>query len=123
MLPRLMGLGRVHAPHRKLDTKRSTETDPVPTHLAGDAKRLSSSEPSLTRVSINPVAHVFRAGSRIRLTLQAPGGDRPLWTWKTIDTGTTKVTATGSKSFARPIWKWVNKCASRAVHLQDYGAF
>ena len=32
-------------------------------------------------------AHQFRAGSRIRLTIEAPGGDRPEWTFDTPATG------------------------------------
>jgi hypothetical protein len=35
------------------------------------------------RVEIFPFAYSFRAGSQIRLTLQAPGGDRPEWTFAT----------------------------------------
>ena len=41
----------------------------------------------LVRVPIFPVAHAFRAGSRIRVTVQAPGGDRPRWDFDTIDNG------------------------------------
>ena len=36
------------------------------------------------RVALFPVAHVFRADSRIRISVQAPGGNRPLWTFETI---------------------------------------
>ena len=42
--------------------------------------RTSSRE---ARVALFPFAHQFRAGSRIRLTIQAPGGDRPEWTFDT----------------------------------------
>jgi uncharacterized protein len=41
------------------------------------------------RVPIFPVAHAFRAGSRIRVTVEATGGDRPRWDFSTIDSGTT----------------------------------
>jgi predicted acyl esterase len=84
--------GWLRATHRKLDTATSTELDPRPTHLEADAEPLSATEPALNRISINPVVHAFRKGSRIRVTLTAPGGDRPLWMWKTIDDGTTEVT-------------------------------
>ena len=30
-------------------------------------------------MEIFPFAHVFRAGSRIRVSVEAPGGDRPEW--------------------------------------------
>jgi uncharacterized protein len=41
------------------------------------------------RVPIFPVAHAFRAGSRIRVTIEAVGGDRPRWDFATVDHGTT----------------------------------
>ena len=41
---------------------------------------------------ILPVAHAFRAGSRIRVTVQAPGGDRPRWRFASIDRGRTRNT-------------------------------
>ena len=31
-----------------------------------------------------PVAHVFRAGSRLRISVETPGGNRPLWTFATL---------------------------------------
>jgi hypothetical protein len=40
-------------------------------------------------VPIFPVAHAFRAGSKIRVTVQAVGGDRPIWKFKSIDAGST----------------------------------
>ena len=46
----------------------------------------------LVRVPIYPVAHAFRAGSRIRVTVQAPGGDRPRWDFDTVDKGNTRNT-------------------------------
>ena len=41
---------------------------------------------------IFPFAHAFRAGSRIRVTVQAPGGDRPRWRFDSVDDGSTRVT-------------------------------
>ena len=38
---------------------------------------------------IFPFAHAFRAGSKIRVTVQAVGGDRPIWKFKTVDAGST----------------------------------
>lgn len=35
----------------------------------------------------DPLAHVFRAGSRIRVTITAPGGDRTSWRFATPATG------------------------------------
>ncbi|MFT4126404.1 MAG: CocE/NonD family hydrolase [Gordonia sp. (in: high G+C Gram-positive bacteria)] len=39
------------------------------------------------RIALNPLGHVFRAGSRIRVTITAPGGDRPSWRFATPATG------------------------------------
>jgi uncharacterized protein len=81
--------GWLRASHRKLDAARSTALDPVPTHLKADAAPLPAGTFSLVRIPIFPVAHAFRAGSRIRVTVSAVGGDRPRWDFATVDTGTT----------------------------------
>ncbi|MSY79716.1 MAG: CocE/NonD family hydrolase [Actinobacteria bacterium] len=83
--------GWLRATHRKIDPKRSTATDPYQTHLAKDAQPLSDDEPALMRVQIFPVVYTFRAGSKIRVSISAAGGDRPIWTFRTIDDGTTTV--------------------------------
>ena len=41
---------------------------------------------------INPAAAWIRAGSRLRVTVLAPGGEVPLWKFRTIENGTTTVT-------------------------------
>jgi hypothetical protein len=35
------------------------------------------------------VAHVFRAGTRLRLTIDAPGNNRPVWEFASISAGET----------------------------------
>jgi predicted acyl esterase len=84
--------GWLRASHRKLDRKRSTVLDPFPTHLEQDAAPLPKGRWSLVRVPVYPVAHAFRAGSRIRVTIQAVGGDRPRWDFDTVDKGSTRNT-------------------------------
>ena len=79
--------GWLRASHRKLDLTRSTVLDPFPTHLQGDAQLLTAGVKTLVRVPIYPVAHAFRAGSKIRVTIEAPGGDRPSWSFTTIENG------------------------------------
>ena len=81
--------GWLRASHRKLDPKRSTALDPFPTHLKADAAWLPSGAFTLVRVPIFPVAHAFRAGSKIRVTVEAVGGDRPIWKFTTVDAGST----------------------------------
>jgi len=81
--------GWLRASHRELDAARSTILDPFPTHLKRDAAPLPRGGFTLVRVPIYPVAHAFRAGTRIRVTVQAPGGDRPRWAFATVDKGRT----------------------------------
>lgn len=84
--------GWLRASHRKLDEKLSTENNPVQTHLVGDSQPLEVGKFNLARIQIFPVAHVFRAGSKIRINLQAPGGDRTIWDFDTIEKGDTQNT-------------------------------
>jgi predicted acyl esterase len=76
--------GFLRASHRKLDKKTSTILSPRATHLEKDAQPMPAGGAS-TRVSVElySVAHVFRKGSRIRLSIEAPGGDRTSWTFDT----------------------------------------
>jgi uncharacterized protein len=71
--------GWLRASHRKVDAARSTELRPVQTHLEVDAAPLPEDEFAEARVELYPFTHVFRAGSRIRITVEAPGGDRAAW--------------------------------------------
>jgi predicted acyl esterase len=71
--------GWLRASHRRLDGKESSVIDPRPTHLERDAKPMPPGKFTKVRVGLYAVAHVFRKGSRIRLTIEAPGGDRTSW--------------------------------------------
>ncbi len=73
--------------HRKLDLARSTALNPFHSNELDDMREVVPGKRTKARVAIFPFAHQFRAGSRIRLTIQAPGGDRPEWTFSTADTG------------------------------------
>lgn len=79
--------GYLRASARALDRHRSTELQPVPTFLGADRRPLPAGGPTLVRVPLLPVAYAFRAGSRIRVTVSAPGGDRPSWRFDTPATG------------------------------------
>ncbi|MBK5231671.1 MAG: CocE/NonD family hydrolase [Thermoleophilia bacterium] len=81
--------GWLRASHRKINTAASTPDNPVQTWLKGDGAPLKKGKFNLTRVQIFPVAHVFRAGSKIRINIQAPGGDRTIWDFQTIEKGKT----------------------------------
>lgn len=80
--------GWLRASHRAL-APESTELRPVHTYAEADAAPLPPGELSLVRVELLPVAHVFRAGSQLRLTVDAPGGNRPIWAFDTISNGET----------------------------------
>jgi len=84
--------GWLRASHRKLDKKASTPYNPVQTWLKKDGAPLKKRKFNYERIQIFPVAHVFRAGSRIRLNIQAPGGDRTIWNFQTIEKGKTRNT-------------------------------
>jgi putative CocE/NonD family hydrolase len=79
--------GWLRASHRKLDRKRSSAIDPRPTHLERDARPMPAGQFTKVRVGVFAVAHVFRRGSRIRISLEAPGDDRTRWAFDTPETG------------------------------------
>ena len=79
--------GWLRASHRVLDEAASTELRPVATHSESDAALLPDGEYALVRVEVLPFAHVFREGSRIRLIVDAPGGNRAVWAFDTIAQG------------------------------------
>ncbi len=72
-------VGWLRASHRALDESASTDLRPVHTHREADAADLPADEFVPLRVELFPFAHVFRAGSRVRLIVDVPGGSRPHW--------------------------------------------
>jgi uncharacterized protein len=89
--------GWLRASHRALDESASTDLRPAHTHLESDAAPLTD-EPQLARVEIFPFAHVFRAGSQIRMMVDAPGGNRAVWDFESIANGE-EVTISLGESF------------------------
>ena len=79
--------GWLRASHRTLDEAASTVLRPVHDHLEADASPLPDGSFELVRVELLPFAHVFRAGSRVRLIVDPPGGNRALWEFDTIAGG------------------------------------
>jgi hypothetical protein len=79
--------GFLRAQDRAVDPAASTATHPVPTYLASTASPLPKGTFTLVRVPIDPIGYAFRAGSRIRVTVEAPGGTRPEWAFDTPHTG------------------------------------
>lgn len=81
--------GWLRASHRALDSSSSSELRPVHTHLEKDAKNLAAGEWTPVRLEIFPFAHAFRAGSKLRITIDPPGGNRGVWAFRTIVNGET----------------------------------
>jgi predicted acyl esterase len=67
-------------------TSASTALDPIPNYLVSDRQNLTPGRFTLVRIPIDPIAHTFRAGTRLRIVISAPGGDRPEWAFDTLAT-------------------------------------
>ena len=91
--------GWLRGSQRTLDTEASTELLPVQTHAEADVQQLSAKDAALVRVPLYPFAHAFREGSRIRIVVQPPGGNRPAWAFAALP-GPNTVTV--SRSEAQP---------------------
>jgi len=74
--------GFLHAGYHTLSPS-STVLDPVPAYLKSDRANLPAGRFTLVRIPIDPIAHSFRAGTRLRIVISAPGGDRPSWAFET----------------------------------------
>ena len=123
--------GWLRASHRKLAKGRSTVISPVHTNREADAKPLSRKRFTKLRVELFPFAQPFRKGSRIRITVDAPGGARPTWSFETIAHGERVQIAADSKHRSRIVLPLVSgidvpkkapKCGSlRSQPCRTYG--
>jgi uncharacterized protein len=73
--------GWLRASERKLDPRRSTLLEPVPTLLARDVAPLPRGRFTMLTVPLYYEGHAYRAGSRIRITIAAPSGSQPVWSF------------------------------------------
>jgi putative CocE/NonD family hydrolase len=76
--------GWLRASARKLDTAASTALAPVPTFTKADRARVPAGRPTLLQVPLYPFGHDFHAGSRVRIVVQPPGGNRPAWAFDAV---------------------------------------
>ena len=74
--------GWLRASARKLDPRRSTLLEPVPSLRRRDAARLPKGRWAKVTVPLYYQGHVYRAGSRVRVSLAAPRGDQPIWAFR-----------------------------------------
>ena len=79
--------GWLRASHRRRNRRLSNVLEPWPTHLEKHAKPMRAGRFEKIRVGLFASAHVFRAGSRIRISIAAPGGDRTRWSFDTLELG------------------------------------
>jgi predicted acyl esterase len=76
--------GWLRASRRKLNDAVSTELRPVQTQREEDAAPLIPGTPEEIRVELYPFGHIFRTGSRVKIAISAPGGDRPHWKFEAL---------------------------------------
>jgi predicted acyl esterase len=92
--------GWLRASHRALDPS-STVLEPVHPDTSASVKPLPKGRFVSARVALFPFAHIFRAGSRIRISVEAPGGNRPFWAFGDLAANGTVVNDI-AHSFERP---------------------
>jgi predicted acyl esterase len=92
--------GWVRASERKLDAARSTVLAPVLSLRRADAAPLPAGRYTEVTVPLYYEGHAYRKGSRIRVTIAAPGGDQPVWGFSELNPrATAKVFIAHSATF------------------------
>jgi hypothetical protein len=71
--------GWVRANERKLDPRKSTQLEPVLSLRKRAVSPLPHGRFVQVTIPLYYEGHVYRAGSRIRVTIAAPNGDQPIW--------------------------------------------
>ena len=76
--------GWLRASHRAIDEEESS--DILPWHLYTEEAQADLPAGEFTQVDIEvfPVGHIFRTGSRLRLIVDSPGGNRNLWAFDVL---------------------------------------
>jgi uncharacterized protein len=73
--------GWLRANERKLDARKSTLLEPMLSLRARDVRPLSRKRFAKVTIPLYYQGHAYRAGSRIRVTISAPNGDQPTWSF------------------------------------------
>lgn len=79
--------GVLRVSQRALDEERATELWAAHTNREVDLATIPAGETVPVRIEILSFAHPFRAGSSLRVTVDAPGNNRPVWAFETISDG------------------------------------
>ena len=69
-----------HQRHNLLD-QRSTLLEPIPSMRASDVRPMPKGRFVEVVIPLYYEGHVYRAGSRIRVTIAAPNGTQPIWSF------------------------------------------
>jgi uncharacterized protein len=77
--------GWVRANKRKLDPDKSTQLEPVLSLKQDDVSQLPQDQFVEVTIPLYYQGHAYRAGSRIRVTITAPNGDQPIWSFSETD--------------------------------------
>jgi uncharacterized protein len=84
--------GWLRANERKLSTntdnilhQKSTLLEPIPSMLTSDVKPMPKGKFVEVVIPLYYEGHVYRAGSRIRVTISAPNGTQPVWAFSQTD--------------------------------------
>jgi hypothetical protein len=87
---------------RRLDASKSTELQPVLSLRRKHAAPLPAGEFTPIAVPLYYQGHEYRAGSRIRVTISAPGGDQPVWAFADTHPASGTPTVTFAHSPTQP---------------------
>lgn len=97
--------GWLRASERKLATtsdnmlkQTPTQLQPIPTFLASDREPMPADQFVPVTIPLYFEGHAYRAGSRIRVTIAAPNGTEPVWSFS--ETQPAGTTATESIAFS-----------------------
>jgi len=97
--------GWIRASERKLASgsenmlkQEPTPLQPIPTYLQSDVEPMPAGQFVPVVIPLDFEGHVYRAGSRIRLTIAAPNGTQPVWSFS--QTEPSSGTATESIAFS-----------------------
>jgi predicted acyl esterase len=71
--------GYLRASLRKLDPRKSSLLEPVLSLRREDAAKLPKGRFAKLIIPLYYQGHLYRTGSRIRVTVSAPVGDQPVW--------------------------------------------
>jgi uncharacterized protein len=101
--------GWIRASERKLSTtsdnifkQPSTQLEPIPTMLASDVQPMPAGQFAEVTIPLYFQGHVYRAGSRLKVTIAAPNGTQPIWSFSETEPPTGTATESIAFSGAMP---------------------